>query len=138
MAEVQESLVASFYALFAFEQNLRLDELAVGAQSREFPAAATHTPDWFAAAADSVDILAMAPELRVLSADETDDRSVDVDELDIISVYAPEMAAQRRERAEAAQARAAAVETASDATEEPVNRGPSSFELLRELSGLDD
>ncbi len=137
MAEVQESLVASFYALFAFEQNLRLDELAVGAQSREFPAAATHTPDWFAAAADSVDILAMAPELRVMSADETDDESV-VDELDIISVYAPEMAAQRRERAEAAQARAAAVETASDATEEPVNRGPSSFELLRELSGLDD
>ncbi len=137
MAEVQESLVASFYALFAFEQNLRLDELAVGAQSREFPAAATHTPDWFAAAADSVDILAMAPELRVMSADETDDESV-VDELDIISVYAPEMAAQRRERAEAAQARAAGVETASDATVEPVNRGPSSFELLRELSGLDD
>ena len=133
MSEVEDTLMASFYALFAFEQDLRLDELAVGAQSRTFPATATNTPEWFAAAAESVDLLAMAPELRVLPADGPEEAVTAVEDLDIISVYAPEMAAQRRERAQAQAAAEAAQQDSAD-----VPRGPSSFDLLRELNGIDE
>ena len=90
MSNIDYNVVPILYALMALEQDVTTSELAVGAQNRSMPEADTETPEWFAAATESVDLLAMAPELR-----EIPEGSSDAEGLDIIGVYAPEMSKVR-------------------------------------------
>lgn len=93
MSNIDDNVVPVLYALMALEQDITTNELAVGAQSRSMPEADTETPEWFVAATESVDLLAMAPELREMPED-----SSDAEGLDIIGVYAPEMSKVRQAR----------------------------------------
>jgi len=91
MSNIDDNVVPVLYALIALEQDITTSELAVGAQNRSMPEADTETPEWFVAATESVDLLAMAPELREMPED-----SSDAEGLDIIGVYAPEMSKVRQ------------------------------------------
>ena len=93
MSNIDDNVVPVLYALMALEQDVTISELAVGAQNRSMPEADTETPEWFAAATESVDLLAMAPELREIPEDSSDGEG-----LDIIGVYAPEMSKVRQPR----------------------------------------
>ncbi|NDA12616.1 MAG: hypothetical protein EBZ15_08275, partial [Actinobacteria bacterium] len=93
MSNIDDNVVPVLYALMALEQDITTNELAVGAQNRSMPEADTETPEWFVAATESVDLLAMAPELREMPED-----SSDAEGLDIIGVYAPEMSKVRQAR----------------------------------------
>ena len=93
MSNIDDNVVPVLYALMALEQDITTSELAVGAQNRSMPEADTETPEWFVAATESVDLLAMAPELREMPED-----SSDAEGLDIIGVYAPEMSKVRESR----------------------------------------
>ena len=93
MSNIDDNVVPVLYALMALEQDVTISELAVGAQNRSMPEADTETPEWFAAATESVDLLAMAPELREMPEDSSDGEG-----LDIIGVYAPEMSKVRQTR----------------------------------------
>ena len=93
MPNIDDNVVPVLYALMAIEQDVTTSELAVGAQNRSMPEADTETPEWFVAATESVDLLAMAPELREMPED-----SSDAEGLDIIGVYAPEMSKVRESR----------------------------------------
>jgi len=93
MSNIDDNVVPVLYALMALEQDVTTSELAVGAQNRSMPEADTETPEWFVAATESVDLLAMAPELREMPED-----SSDAEGLDIIGVYAPEMSKVRESR----------------------------------------
>lgn len=93
MPNIDDNVVPVLYALMAIEQDVTTSELAVGAQNRSMPEADTETPEWFVAATESVDLLAMAPELREMPED-----SSDAEGLDIIGVYAPEMSKVREAR----------------------------------------
>jgi hypothetical protein len=87
---VNEALAAAAYALFALEQPIPVEELRSAAPERGFPLATQTTPDWFANAADDdYDLRQTAPELLVLSGDGAE---VDVTGIDLIHVYAPELA----------------------------------------------
>ena len=129
MPLVQKALTSAAYALFALEQPLSLDDIAQGARAGAFPAAATHTPEWFAAAADGADLLEMAPELQVLPTDLEAAQEVDLTGIDLIHVYAPEMQVE----AEAAQAPAPVAEPPAAATP----RTSTQLGLLKELGNLD-
>jgi len=91
MSNIDDNVVPVLYALMALEQDVTTSELAVGAQNRSMPEADTETPEWFVAATESVDLLAMAPELREMPEDSSDAKG-----LDIIGVYAPEMSKVRQ------------------------------------------
>jgi len=91
MSNIDDNVVPVLYALMALEQDITTNELAVGAQNRSMPEADTETPEWFVAATESVDLLAMAPELREMPEDSSDAKG-----LDIIGVYAPEMSKVRQ------------------------------------------
>jgi len=91
MSNIDDNVVPVLYALMALEQDITTNELAVGAQNRSMPEADTETPEWFVAATESVDLLAMAPELREIPEDSSDAKG-----LDIIGVYAPEMSKVRQ------------------------------------------
>lgn len=93
MSNIDDNVVPVLYALMALEQDITTSELAVGARNRSMPEADTETPEWFVAATESVDLLAMAPELRELPEDTSD-----AEGLDIIGVYAPEMSKVRQAR----------------------------------------
>ena len=93
MSNIDDNVVPVLYALMALEQDITTSELAVGARNRSMPEADTETPEWFVAATESVDLLAMAPELREMPED-----SSDAEGLDIIGVYAPEMSKVREAR----------------------------------------
>jgi hypothetical protein len=131
MSGVQGALSAAAYALFALEQPLPLAEIAQGARAGSFPAAALHTPDWFAAAADDSDLMDMAPELQVLPADLEAAARVDLSGIDLIHVYAPEMHvdAQPEESAEPEP------EPPAPPAEQP--RTSTQLGLLKELGNLD-
>lgn len=133
MTDVQRALSSTAYALFALEQPIDLEDIAQGARARAFPAAATHTPDWFAAAAEGADLLDMAPELQVLPTDLEEAERVDVSGIDLIHVYAPEMAERGEpgEEPEEAPAPPAASPT-------PTPRTSTQIGLLKELGDLDD
>ena len=133
MTDVQKALSAAAYALFALEQPLSLDDIATGARAGAFPAAATHTPEWFAAAAEGADLLDMAPELRVLPTDLEQAEQVDVSGIDIIHIYAPEMAAAREDEDESAEAEPAPPPTPVA----PTPRTSTQIGLLKELGDLD-
>ena len=91
MSNIDDNVVPVLYALIALGQDITTSELAVGARNRSMPEADTETPEWFVAATESVDLLAMAPELREMPED-----SSDAEGLDIIGVYAPEMSKVRQ------------------------------------------
>lgn len=129
MSELEPDLAAAAYALFALDQPLSLAEIEKGARSGTFPAAEPRTPEWFAAAADSDDLLSMAPELRVLPPDSPGD--VDLSGVDLIRVYAPEMA-------RASDAPPAVVEPVVDAPAPREPRESLRLSLLQELGDLDD
>lgn len=124
MSGLQPVLTSAAYAIFALEQPITLREIADGARAGSFPSGRLHTPDWFAAAAESADLLSMAPELQVLPGDTTD--GVDVTGVDLIHVYAPEMAGRLDEPPQ---------QPRPDA--EPPTEARR-IDLLREISGLDD
>lgn len=132
MTDVQRSLSSAAYALFALEQPLDLEGIAQGARARAFPAAATHTPNWFAAAAEGADLLDMAPELQVLPTDLEEAERVDVTGIDLIHVYAPEMA-DRSEPEEPEEP-----EAPPTAAPTPTPRTSTQIGLLKELGDLDD
>jgi len=134
MTDVQRALSSAAYALFALEQPIGLEEIAQGARARAFPAAATHTPNWFAAAAEGADLLDMAPELQVLPTDLEEAERVDVSGIDLIHVYAPEMT----ERGETPEPDEEPDETASTPTPAPTPRTSTQIGLLKELGDLDD
>lgn len=132
MKDLEQALSSAAYALFALEQPLDLDQIEQGARAGAFPAAASHTPEWFAAAAEGADLLEMAPELQVLPADLEKADQVDLSGIDLIHVYAPEMAVERGEADEeepALPARPAAP------AEKP--RTSTQLGLLKELGDLD-
>ena len=128
MSDLQPVLTSAAYAVFALEQPITLREIAEGARSGGFPSGMLHTPDWFAAAAESADLVSMAPELQVVAGDSGD--SVDVTGVDLIHVYAPEMA-ERLDEAPVAPATPSGrhIEQPTEARR---------IDLLRELSDLDD
>lgn len=96
MSAAQKSIATASYALFALEQPISLIELAAAARESRFPFASTQTPGWFAAAAhDDYSLLDTAPELLVLPTDLESAAKVDVTGIDLILVYAPELAPQR-------------------------------------------
>lgn len=126
MSSARDPLSELAYAVFALEQPLTLVEIAAGAADSSLPALATHTPQWFAAAAMGSDLLSIAPELREIPEDESPG------ERDLIRVYAPEMSE---------------LEELDDVSDEPVKataasvdmpEAPIRIDLLRELSDLDD
>lgn len=127
MSQVQRMLTSTAYALFALEQPLSLAEVAEGARTGAFPGAALHTPDWFAAAAESGDLLSMAPELQAVPMD--DPASAVLDGVDLIRVYAPEMVERPEEELQVP------VRIRMD---EEAPREATRISLLRELGGLDD
>ena len=135
MTDVQRALSSAAYALFALEQPLGLEEIAQGARAGAFPAAASHTPEWFAAAAEGANLLDMAPELQVLPTDLEQAEAVDVSGIDIIHIYAPEMTAARE--AEEEQEEAVAPEPAAPAAPTPTPRTSTQIGLLKELGDLD-
>lgn len=128
MDDIQRTLTSTAYALFALEQPLPLAEIAEGARTGTFPAAELHTPDWFAAAVDSQDLLAMAPELRAMP--EESGQAVD---LDLIGVYAPEMAT----RPQAPEPEPAAPERPTPEHASPEETRSIRIGLLKELGDLD-
>lgn len=132
MTGVQQSLWSAAYALFAVEQRVGLDDIATGARAGGFPAADTHTPEWFAAAAEGSSLLDMAPELQVLPTDLEAAEQVDLSGIDLIHVYAPEMAGTRSS-AESADDD----EEGTPAPEAEKPRTSTQLGLLKELGGLD-
>lgn len=140
MSDVERALAASAYALFALEQTLPLAEIAAGAHAGAFPAAATHTPEWFAAAAEGSDLLEMAPELQVLPTDLEAADLVDVSGIDLIHVYAPEMAAAASDMSADDSGEAEKAEEAAEAArpQAPKPGAATQIGLLKELGGLDD
>lgn len=133
MSDVQDALSSAAYALFALEQPLDLEQVAQGARAGAFPAAASRTPEWFAAAAEGADLLDMAPELQVLPTDLEEADRVDVTGIDLIHVYAPEMAAERAAAHEAEQPEPEP--PAAEPVEKP--RTSTQIGLLKELGDLD-
>jgi hypothetical protein len=129
---MNEALATAAYALFALEQPIPLEDVRAAASTHGFPLASQTTPDWFANAADDdYDLRQTAPELLVLSGDGAE---VDVTGIDLIHVYAPELAGLEDDDD---------VTTPADPGPEPAH-GPSAtprtatqLGLLRELDDLD-
>ena len=131
MTDVQAALSSAAYALFALEQPLGTDEIRQGARAGAFPAASSHTPGWFAAAAEGADLLDMAPELQVLPVDLEEAERVDVTGIDLIHVYAPEMTVEKAEQEEPEPV----APPAPSPAEKP--RTSTQIGLLKELGDLD-
>lgn len=138
MSAAHESVAAASYALFALEQPISLVELAAAAGESRFPLAATQTPGWFAAAAQAdYSLLDTAPELLVLPTDLESAANVDVSGIDLIHVYAPELAPGRLQAPEPTpppthQPSATPVPVAAE-----LPRTSTQLGLLAELSDLD-
>lgn len=130
MSDIQRALADTAYALFALEQPLALAEIAEGARTGTFPGAALRTPDWFAAAAESGDLLSMAPELQALPPD--GEEPVDLAGVDLIRVYAPEMIATSTSEPQVQNG------GFEDVDDESRPRESTRISLLRELQNLDD
>ncbi len=143
MTDILRSLNTATYGLFALEQPLSLEEIAAGAQRRVFPAAALHTPEWFAAAAEGQDLLAIAPELQPdVVPDEQGQRLAEVD---LIRVYGTTRADQPEDDGVSGISPAEQKATLSKPTEddelhaEPARSSPAvHIGLLKELGELDD
>lgn len=138
MPEVQQALVSTAYALFALQQPLSLDEIATGSRAGAFPAAATHTPEWFAAAAEGLDLIEMAPELQVLPTDLEAAEQVDVSGIDLIHVYAPELSPATGKAADTAAAPDEDKPAPKPAEPTAQPRTSTQLGLLKELGNLDD
>lgn len=128
---MNEALATAAYALFALEQPIPVEELRMAAPAHGFPLASQTTPDWFANAADDdYDLRQTAPELLVLSGDGAD---VDVTGIDLIHVYAPELAGLEDD--DEATSPSADPEPALGPSATP--RTATQLGLLRELDDLD-
>ena len=135
MSSTQRAVATSAYALFALQQPLSLDRITEGVPALEFPEAATTMPEWFgAAASDESSLLEMAPELVAVQEDAEAVGVADVSGIDLIHVYAPELAAASR-----------APEPAPEPEPEPepkpaaeTPRTSTQIGLLKELSNLDN
>ena len=124
------------YACFALQQPLDLAELAAGARERRLPMADAQTPDWFAAAASTgSSLLETAPELVVLPTDLDAAEQVDVGGIDLVRIYAPELAGLEDDAAPAAPEPVAA--TPHDPRAH-ADRSSVKFDLLKELADLED
>lgn len=124
------------YACFALQQPLDLAELAAGAREHRLPMADAQTPDWFAAAASTgSSLLDMAPELVVLPTDLDAAERVDVGGIDLVRMYAPELAALEDDGAEVVPE---PVVPTTDAPKAQRDRSSVKFDLLKELADLED
>lgn len=127
---MSDALAAASYALFALEQPIPIEELRAAAPDRSFPLASQSTPDWFAnAAADDYDLRETAPELLVLPGGGAD---VDVTGIDLIHVYAPELAGLEDDSDDDALG-----ELEPSAAKDAAPRTATQLGLLRELDDLD-
>lgn len=135
MNAARRSIASAAYALFALEQPISLVELAVAARELDFPLATTQTPTWFAAAAqDDYSLLETAPELLVLPAHLDSATTVDVTGIDLIHVYAPELA-DGQEATATPEPQPPAPSLGEAVAEMP--RTSTQLGLLKELSNLD-
>jgi len=110
-----------------------LADISAGAGVMRLPAASAQSPAWFAAAVEGSDLLAMAPELQAMAAQEDEDELAGMRGPDLISVYAPETTVPA---------------PAEDVTEPEDEEEPKpeaarpgtaiQIGLLKELDGLDD
>lgn len=132
MSKPHDSLASSAYALFALQQPLTLEQLAVAADDLSFPLATTQTPEWFSAAGSPGSSLAdTAPELVVGQGPGSANGSEE--KLDLVRMYAPELGPD--------DARASAP------PRPPINPAPEpapaaerpdeAMQMLRELDNLD-
>lgn len=72
-------IAQSAFATFALSQNLPLTLIAEGSSEGRLPLAERHTPEWFAAAAETdASLLDMAPELRAASQYDDDNTTLDL------------------------------------------------------------
>ena len=134
--EADDDLVGVFYSLVALEQPLTVAELAEGSATRTFPALSTRTPEWFAAAASGSDLLAMAPELQALHSQvDADEAPTGSPAVDLIHVYAPEMAVL--EDLEDDEDEDDGVESSAPVPEARPGAG-TQIGLLKELNDLDE
>lgn len=122
-------------AMFALQQPIGLEEIASGLESGHWPMADAQTPNWFAAAATSgSSLLDMAPELQVLPADLDEADRVDVEGIDLVRIYAPELAGLEDDVPTSAP-----VVVAEPAPRPAAAPGASvQLGLLKELSDLDE
>lgn len=145
---LQSLLARHCFTEFALEQPVSLEVLSRAAQEFELPMAAALAPEWFSAAAQpEADLLVQAPELQILPGEpmEVEQTSARVADIDLVSMYAPELAAARdAARAQVTAAEKDDVEVSKPAPKPdptPVKHSPDSpdtMRLLGELSGLDD
>jgi hypothetical protein len=133
MTTTARAMATSAYAMFALQQPLDLAEITRGAERQSYPLAETQTPGWFAAAASSESsLLDMAPELVAIPADADAIGVHDMGKIDLIHVYAPELA-YLEELDEPAVKPVKAEEPPAAAKP----RTSTQIGLLRELSNLD-
>jgi hypothetical protein len=138
MNAARQSIAAATYALFALEQPISLFELAAAARESRFPLATTQTPGWFAAAADDdYSLLDTAPELLVLTSDLESADEVDVTGIDLIHVYAPELADVDDLPMPVAVKADVEPDPEPAAADPEMPRTSTQLGLLRELSNLD-
>jgi hypothetical protein len=140
MQEIIAVLARQCFCQFALEQPVPLDVLREAAENLSLPMAATQAPEWFSAAASPEALLVdLAPELQIVSAETVDPEvvSAQVADIDLVSMYAPELSrgADPGEPVAPAPVSAEPVE-AKGAGEN--SDSSAAIRLLRELSGLDD
>jgi len=89
---VYRAMVDAAYAIFALQQEVPLSELSPAQEEVHFQVRQSHTPQWFAAAAnDDASLLEMAPELLAhawQAQDQGEEPAVHPGS-DIIEIYAP-------------------------------------------------
>lgn len=130
---VPAAAYALAYSMFAFEQQVPLDELHPHSSDRRLRAQGPKSPEWFAAAAaDDASLLQTAPELLAMPADGMSVPTLPPDS-DIIGIYAPESPRAERDAKRLAPPPVVVEEPpVPPAPVKPVHLG-----LLRELGGLE-
>lgn len=146
MYELQAMLARQCFTQFALEQQVPLEVLREAAEDLALPLASSAAPDWFTAAAQpEAALLDLAPELQILPADSSasvEELSAQVADIDLVRMYAPELAAARdAARAEPAKNEPEDTVEPESGEHRPAANGEDSsaaIRLLRELSGIEE
>ena len=97
MREIKAIMARQCFSLFALEQEVTLDVLQEASTDLALPMASAHAPQWFAAAAEpEAPLVDQAPELQILPEEAVAgagraDLSAKVADIDLVSMYAPEL-----------------------------------------------
>ena len=144
MREIQAIMARQCFSLFALDQEVTLDVLQEASADLALPMASAHAPQWFAAAAEpEAPLIDQAPELQILPEEdvagaEREDLSAKVADIDLVSMYAPELE-REPQQAPPPQKPDRPADRRQDGTDPNDNSDASSaIRLLRELSGIDD